>query len=176
MACRRINVADQLYYIASLKHTNKEHEHITFWGPDYRGYVLAITDERVGRYSADFIAQDGGRLNDGECCIAVPEEVVKSLLSPTPYYANGKGVAQQFYDIAGPVVDNTRANWNRLIAASMADHRRFKPKPEVFRRKRRSFALEAVSGVSVPGHQTFSQKPRCPASLPVAEHSTLFRA
>jgi hypothetical protein len=129
------------YYIASLKHTNKHHEHITFWGPDYRGYVIAITDERVGRYSAEFIAQDGGRLNDGEGCIAVPEDVVKSLLSPTPCFADYKGVARPFYDIPGPVVDNTRANWNRLIVASMKEHRRLNPKPEVFRRKRRSFAL-----------------------------------
>jgi hypothetical protein len=41
---------------------------------------------------------------------------------------------------------------------------------------RRAVRAERTSGVSVPGHQTFSQKPRCPASLPVAEHSTLFRA
>jgi hypothetical protein len=129
------------FYIASLKHTNRHHEHITFWGPDYRGYVIAITDERVGVYTAEFIAKDGGRLNDGDSCIAVPEEAVKALLSPTPYYADGRGVAVPFYDIPGPVVNNTRANWNRLIAASMTEHRRFKPKPEVYRRTRRSFAL-----------------------------------
>lgn len=134
-----------LFYIASLKHTIRSHEHITFWGPDYRGYVIALTDDRVGRYSAEFIAADGGTLNDGECCIAVPEESVKELLSPTPYYANSKGVAQPFYDIPGPVVDNTRANWDRLIAASMQEHRRVKPKPEFFRKVRRSFSLPVGS-------------------------------
>lgn len=135
-------MSDQLYYIASLKHTNKYHEHITFWGPDYRGYVIAI-DDRVGRYTAEFIAADGGNLNDGESCIAVPEDAVKALLSPTPFYANSRGLAMQFYDLPGPVVDNTRANWNRLIAASMQEHRRAKPKPEVFKGARRSFALPA---------------------------------
>lgn len=131
-----------LYIIASLKHTSKSHEHITFWGPDYRGYVLAVKDGHVGRYTAEFIAKDGGHLNDGESCIAVPEEAVMTLLSPEPYFRNYKGAAARFYDTPGPVVDNTRANWNALIAASMTEHRRFKPKPEVFRGQRRSFALQ----------------------------------
>lgn len=127
------------YLIASLKHTSKSHEHITFWGPDYHGYVLTITDGHVGRYTAEFIAQDG-HLNDGECCIAVPEEAVNALLSPEPYFRNSRGIALRFYDTRGPVVDNTRANWNRLVAASMAEGRRQKPKPEVFRGTRRSFS------------------------------------
>lgn len=130
------------YLIASLKHTHNHHEHITFWGPDYRGYVLAITDGHVGRYSAEFIAEDGWHLNDGCCCIAVPEDAIKTLLSSTPYYRNSKGVASRFYDTPGPVVDNTRANWSRLIAASMEAGRKQKPKPEVFRGTRRSFAID----------------------------------
>lgn len=134
---------DTLYIIASLKHTSRNNEHITFWGPDYRGYVIAVTDERVGKYTADFIAKGNGNLNNGADSIAIPEDVVKSLLTPTPHYASN-GRAAQFYDIAGPVVDNTRSNWNKLIAASMADHRRYKPKPEVFRGNRRSFALPAA--------------------------------
>lgn len=135
------------YLIASLKHTSKHHEHITFWGPDYRGYVIAITDERVGRYSAEFIAEDG-HLNDGESCLAVPVDEVKELLSPTPYYAqNGKAVP--FYDVAGPVVDNTRQNWNRLIKASMIEGRKHKPKPAVFKGMRRSFAMSAAPVDSV---------------------------
>lgn len=135
------------YLIASLKHTSKGHEHITFWGPNYRGYVLAITDGHVGRYSAEFIAEDGGHLNDGESCIAVPESEVAKLLSPTPFFANYKGVAVQFYDTPGPVVDNTRANWNRLIATSMPRASDVKPQPEVFRGKRRSFAIDSLSVV-----------------------------
>lgn len=132
----------QQYLIASLKHTNKYHEHITFWGPNYRGYVIAITDDRVGRYSADFIENDCV-LNDGESCIAIPEDAVKALLSPTPYYAASNGKAHPFYDIPGPVVDNTRANWNKLIAASLPRKSEVKPKPQIFRGPRRSFAIDA---------------------------------
>lgn len=128
------------YMIASLKHTSKDHEHITFWGPDYRGYVLAITDDRVGYYSAELIAADR-HLNDGIDCLAVPEDVVKELLSPMPYFRDYKGRDRQFYDTPGPVVDNTRANWNRLIGSSMLEGRISKPKPAVHRKARRSFAL-----------------------------------
>lgn len=141
-------MGDQLYCIASLKHTNKHHEHITFWGPDWRGYVLAITDERVGKYPLDE-ARD--RLNDGVDCLAVPEAVVKELLSPTPYYGTSRGTVAQWYDIPGPVVDNTRANWNRLIAASLPRENGLKPKPEVFRGQRRSFAIDVAS--LSPGQQ-----------------------
>ncbi|MFP5340899.1 MAG: hypothetical protein ACLGIW_20885 [Gammaproteobacteria bacterium] len=138
-----------LYLIASLKHTSKHHEHITFWGPYWRGYVLAITDERVGKYPEDEVR--AGLLNDGMDCIAVPEQAVKELLSPTPFYANGRGEARQFYDIPGPVVDNTRANWNRLIAASLPRESTAKPRPEVFRGQRRSFAIDATAIAKATG-------------------------
>lgn len=130
-----------LYIIASLKHTNKSHEHITFWGPEWRGYVLAVTDERVGKYSESEVLD--GLLNDGVDCIAVPEDAVKALLSPTPFYQRQDGSKHQFYDIPGPVVDNTRANWNRLIAASLPRNSS-KPKSEVFRGTRRSFGIETT--------------------------------
>jgi hypothetical protein len=139
-------VADQLYYIASLKHTYRDREHITFWGPDHRGYVLIIEDGHTGAYALE----QAQKLNDGCDCIAVPVETVKALLSPEPYFrALGPLGPGRFYDKRGPVVDNTRANWNRLIAAGL-EGRVHKPKPEVFRGKRRSFALPAASGVSVP--------------------------
>lgn len=128
------------YYIASLKHTNKHHEHITFWGPNYRGYVLAIKEGHVGAYTAEFIAADG-HLNDGVDCLAVPREAVEALLSPEPYFRNSRGIAARFYDTPGPVVDNTRANWNRLVAAALPQPAGVKPKPEVHRGTRRSFAL-----------------------------------
>lgn len=125
------------YVIASLKHTNKDHEHITFWGKDWCGYVIAI-DDRIGEYPETECAN---MLNDGVDCIAVPLEVVKTIQSPTPYF-NLHGKARRFYDIPGPVVDNTHENWNRLIEASLPRSGSIKPKPTVFRRKRRSFSIE----------------------------------
>jgi hypothetical protein len=132
-------MAKPLYIIASLKHTSRHHEHITFWGPDWKGYVLAITDERVGKYPLEEVQR--GRLNDGEACLAVPEGAVKALLSPTPFYGTSQGKVAQWYDIPGPVVDNTRENWKALIAAALPRESSVKPKPEWFRGQRRSFAL-----------------------------------
>ncbi|AMM23025.1 hypothetical protein [Variovorax sp. PAMC 28711] len=127
------------YFIASLKHTSKGHEHITFWASNHRGYALALP--RFGRYCFG----EAVSLNDGLDCIAVPAEAIEPLLSPEPHFRNGFGVAARFYDTPGPVIDNTRANWNRLIAASLPRSMPVKPKPEVFRKTRRSFALEAGS-------------------------------
>lgn len=127
---------EQLFYIASVKHTIRDDEHIRWWGPDHRGYT-PVVGPNIGAYSL----AEAARLNDGFDCVAVPVETVRALLSPTPYFRNGFGVAARFYDQPGPVVDNTRANWNRLIAEGL-EGRQYKPKPEVYSRKqRRSFAL-----------------------------------
>ncbi len=128
------------YYIASLKHTNKGHEHITFWGPNSRGYVLAIADGHVGAYDE---AEATRNLNDGMNCIAVPAEAVRGLLSPEPYYARSNGETHRFYDTRGPVVNNTRANWNSLIVSSLQAGRTYNPKPEPFRGKRRAIYTES---------------------------------
>lgn len=129
------------YFIASLKHTSKAHEHITFWGRFYRGYRLVI-DDNTGRYCFG----EAMSMNDGLDFIAVPVKAVETLLSPTPFFSC-QGVGAQFYDMAGPVVDNTRTNWNRLIEASITEGRQVKKiKPEPFRGKRRSFAIAANKG------------------------------
>lgn len=119
------------FYIASLKHTHNHHEHIAWWGPNWKGYT-PVVGEHVGEYDEE----TASKLNDGEDCIAVPVDAVKAILSPEPYYKPGA----RFYDQPGPVVDNTRKNWNALIAASMKAGRRddVKTKPEPFRGKRRT--------------------------------------
>lgn len=121
------------YYIASLKHTHRHHEHITFLGPDHRGYTPVISDH-IGKY--DEI--DASMLNDGRDHIAVPVELVDGLQSPEPYYKPGA----RFYDQRGSVVDNTKANWDALIAGSLEADRDYKPKPEIFRGKRRAIFTE----------------------------------
>jgi hypothetical protein len=122
---------DNLYFIASLKHTNKHHEHITFWGRVERGYT-PVLGANAGKYVFGYAVD----LNDGLDCLAVPVSVVKQLLSPEPYFR--PDAPQRFYDQRGPVVDNTRANWNRMIAMSLPRTHIVKPKPEVFRGTRRS--------------------------------------
>lgn len=119
------------FYIASIKHTHKGDEHITFWARFERGYTPVI-----GAHAGRYCFGEASSLNDGLDYIAVPANVVESLLSPEPYWKPGA----RFYDQRGPVIDNTRANWNRLFAASLKDGRETdKIKPEVFRGKRKSF-------------------------------------
>lgn len=121
------------FYIVSLKHTHKHHEHITFWGKNHCGYTLVVGDH-IGEYDQ----ADAEKMNNGLDYIAVPVDSVKPLLSPEPYYKPGG----RFYDQRGPVVENTRLNWNALIAASIKTGRQEKPKPEVFRGKRRAVFTE----------------------------------
>jgi hypothetical protein len=124
------------YYIASLKHTHKGHEHIVWWQRNECGYTPVLGDY-CGRYVFGY-ADD---LNDGRSYIAVPVEVVEALASPEPCYRPGA----RFYDQRGPVVDNTRANWNRLIADSLPRKHAVKVKPEVFRGTRRAMGPDAAS-------------------------------
>lgn len=121
------------YLIASLKHTNKCHEHITFWGRFNRGYTPV-----VGAYAGRYCYGEAVALNDGYNCIAVPAHVVEGLSSPEPYWKPGA----RFYDQRGPVVNNTRDAWNALIAGSLAHGRTYNPKPEPFRGKRRAIYTE----------------------------------
>lgn len=126
-----------LFYIASLKHTGKEHEHITWWGVDHRGYTPVL-----GEYAGQYTQVEAARLNDGLDCIAVPVEAVKTLMSSEPYYRPHDPA--RFYDQRGPVVDNSRANWNRLIALSLKVGRAYVPKPTVFRGTRRAFSMRQL--------------------------------
>lgn len=131
------------YFIASIKHTSKDDEHITWWGPNGCGYT-PVVGERIGEYDAI----EAGRLNDGCDTLAVPVDVVKGLLSPEPHFRNYKGVAAKFYDQHGPVVDNTLANWRALVVASGA---KLRIKPAHYRRKvRRSFGLPTTPPTKEP--------------------------
>jgi len=126
------------YYIASLKHTHKHHEHIVWWGPMGNGYTPVIGDH-IGSY----VYGEALSLNDGFDCLAVPVDAVVALQSPEPHFRPER--PQRFYDQRGPVVDNSRANWSRLIAASLQFGRSYVPKPEVFRGRRAAFALEVAA-------------------------------
>jgi hypothetical protein len=134
-----------LYMIASLKHTHRGHEHIVWWQRNECGYTPVLGDY-CGRYVFGY-ADD---LNDGRSYIAVPVDVVESLASPEPYYKP----KARFYDQRGPVVDNTRANWNRLIAASLSRRFAVKVKPEVFRGTRQAIKAKAAASMHEGGGKT----------------------
>lgn len=122
------------YYIASLKHTHRHHEHITWWCGNHCGYT-PVVGARIGAYCYG----EACRLNDGRDYIAVPVETVELLLSPEPYWKPGA----RFYDQCGPVVSNSMAVWKALIAARLLpEGEQFKPKPETYRGKRRAVFTE----------------------------------
>lgn len=125
------------FYIACLKHTCRADEHIRFWARFHRGYTPVL-----GEYAGRYCFGEAMSLNDGRDCIAVPVGIVDALASPEPYWKPGA----RFYDQRGPVMENTRKNWNVLAAASLwVGNQHFTPKPEVFRGKRRAiFTAEAA--------------------------------
>jgi hypothetical protein len=137
-------MSEQRYYIASIKHTGKEHEHIAWWGRDHRGYTPV-----VGEYIGAYTIEDARKLNDGYDCIAVPVESVLRCLSPEPYFRPQNPA--RFYDQRGPVVENSRARWKELVIASLGEGRTYVPKPEVFRGKRRAFAVVEVAALARAG-------------------------
>lgn len=125
------------FYIASIRHTHKDHEHVIFWSRFHRGYTPVVG----GSYAGLYCFGEAVSLNDGLDCVAVPAAVVQDLLSPEPYFRTNKGEAARFYDQRGGVIHNTRAMWSALIAGSLVPGRHVaKIKPEVFRGKTRSFA------------------------------------
>jgi len=130
------------FYIASLTHTGREHEHIGWWGKDWRGYTPV-----VGDYVGEYELADAIKLNDGARSIAVPIEFVRTLLTPEPYFRRESPA--RWYDQRGPVVLNSRTNWSALIAASLAEGRQHRPKPETFRGARKAFALAEATTQSV---------------------------
>lgn len=132
----------QGFYIASLKHTSKQDEHIVWWGVAHHGYT-PVVGERCGRYTLD----EARSLNDGYDTIAVPAEVVAPLLSPEPYFVAYTGVAAKFYDQSGPVVRNTLENWRAIVAGALPGLV-MRTKPEVFRRKPRSFAMPVAGAAA----------------------------
>lgn len=112
------------YFIASLKHTSQHREHIEWWQRVECGYTPVL-----GEYAGQYVYGYAVDLNDGISCLAVPVEAVLAVCSPEPCYRPGR----RLYDQRGPVVDNTRANWNKLIAASLQFGRMATPRPRVFR-------------------------------------------
>jgi hypothetical protein len=102
--------------IAHVGHTHREHEHITWWKPDSRGYTICI--EKAGAYAEDE-AQRICRLDFR--LVAVPKHVAEHVCVSTPYYRRSNGTLAKLYD--GPShrpVPNTADAWKHLIEGRMS--------------------------------------------------------
>ncbi|AKJ28811.1 phage protein [Caldimonas brevitalea] len=114
------------YYVVSVNHTHRRHKYITFWRPDDRGYCWALSN--AGKYAEANIRAHLGYYNSGCSSIAVRCQIVDPLgVAPIPGHHD--------FD-AGPVVENTRANW-KVLLANMVTQPQYKPHP-LFKGARRA--------------------------------------
>jgi hypothetical protein len=98
------------YLIAHIGHTSRNHEHITWWKPDSRGYTICIN--KAGRYSES----EAKKICTHSSCIAVNVVSVEPLAKTTPYYRRSDGSLNKLYD-GGPhrPVPNKATEWRILL-------------------------------------------------------------
>lgn len=122
-------MSQQMYYLASLKHTNKGHEHIVFWGKNHCGYTPVI-----GNYIGAYSFMEAMEISDGIDTIAFPVEVASTLIVPEPRMKNGL----KFYDQVGSCILNDELSWAFIIQNGIYQPPTKKIKPEYFKGKRRT--------------------------------------
>ncbi|EEG10267.1 hypothetical protein [Pseudogulbenkiania ferrooxidans] len=112
------------YLIAHIGHTIKDHEHITWWRPDSKGYTICI--EKAGLYSE----QEARGICSHGCCIAVKKAEAAKLSRGTPYYRRSDGTLGKLYDgDSHVVVPNGKTEWAALLAARVDCGKTDKPTP-----------------------------------------------
>ena len=114
------------YLIAHVGHTIRDHEHITWWRPDSRGYTICT--HRAGVYTE--LEARSICTPSGGTCIAVPKDVATTMALTTPYYRRSNGTLQKLYDGDGHApVPNSREAWGELSIAKLDTGRMAKPTP-----------------------------------------------
>lgn len=126
------------YLIAHIGHTIKEHEHISWWNPDSRGYTICI--DKAGRYDeseARSICKYGS-------CIAIPVAAAEPVARSTPYYRRMDGSLNKLYDGGQHrVAPNCIATWAHLTAARLDCGRHEKPTP-ISAKKARAIYIDTL--------------------------------
>lgn len=102
------------FYVISVTHTQREHQYITVWRPDDKGYAWPLS--WAGRYPHERILASLDYYHGGGN-VAVPCNLLDEIaVPPTPKTVDND---------AGPVVLNTKENWQRIIQYLAT----FEPKP-----------------------------------------------
>lgn len=121
--------ATEQCYIVSLKHTAIHDFYITVWRPDDRGYASPLP--WAGRYTVEAILAAPNYYNNGRETIAVPCSTLDTRgVNPRPGTVDND---------TGPVVLNTRENWDAILSAVIAPPA-YKPRPAYPGAKRRRSA------------------------------------
>lgn len=121
-----------LCYIVNLSHTSGEDRYITVWRPEDRGYCWALS--RAGRYTLENVLAHPAYYNSGYANVAVPCEVLDGIgVDPIKGHHDND---------TGPCVENTKGNWQIILAAVVATPLE-KPKPEIYRRSKTRAAAPA---------------------------------
>lgn len=105
------------YIVLSLKHTFKRHKAITLWRPDDSGYCWTL--ERAGMYLEEQVLAHLGYYNSGRDDVAVPLELVRSLVREVEYDTKEFGVC----------LPNNAATWKELLA-NLIRPPQYQPEPE----------------------------------------------
>lgn len=127
------------YLIAHIGHTQKHHEHVTWWKPDSCGYTVCI--DMAGRYGeeeARSICQYGE-------CVAVRVQAVEPLVRSTPYFRASGGRLAKMYD-GGPhrPVENGAQEWRNLLSNRLMCSKKTERPTPMPESKRRAIYIDVV--------------------------------
>ena len=107
-------MSEQLYYVVSVTHTNRDHDYITVWRPENKGYAWPLS--WAGQYSHQAILDEMDYYHQGEN-VALPCKLLDEMaVAP---------LAGKIDNNAGPVVLNNKHNWAKIMSWLAT----FEPKP-----------------------------------------------
>jgi hypothetical protein len=131
------------YLIAHIGHTIKDHEHITWWNPDSKGYTICIS--KAGLYEE----REARQICLYGSSIAVPKATAETVARSTPYYSRMGGTLNKLYD-GGPhrVVPNSIEAWKHVLSNRLAKLPHEKPTP-ISAKKARAIYIDDIAADEV---------------------------
>lgn len=94
------------FYIVSVQHTKRRDRYITFWRPDNKGYTYPLS--WAGKYSRNTVLNNLDYYHQGTDTLSVDAGAIEKIaVEPNPGVIDGD---------AGPVVLNSKRNWDVILA------------------------------------------------------------